>query len=186
MDFDRDFAEAVLPDRWKAAGLRLAPFAVGHKLLLHRIGSPFATGEGTVGAAELMDAVWICSRPYAEGVSSIGRGPGLRWKLWSALTAVRLSNPEIFKRECAAFTAYIEAAHKRPAKVRTDSEAGTTSAPFVMLLVRDLMNHHGYSFAELMEMPLRRAVFERFGILEIDGTVSWPEPWEFGKGVPHG
>lgn len=51
-------------------GIRMAPFTVGHAILLHRMGSPFVAG-GDATAQDLVEAAVICSQEPGESIKAM-------------------------------------------------------------------------------------------------------------------
>lgn len=180
MSPDLDYAQRCIPDRWRVLGRPLLPFSVGHNLLLERVKSPFAI-SGKLTLQDLILAVWICERPFEQGAGGLLNGDcfSLRWFTWNAsLWSAMQKN--LLQTHAEAFSEYIQAGIKKP-KVWTDKAAEQTYAPTVLIIARDLCNHYGYSWEYVMNMPMARAIIERYGILEKDKTISWPEPWENAK-----
>ncbi len=180
MSADFEYAEACLPDRWRVLGRQLLPFSVGHNLLLERIQSPFAIG-GKLQIEDLIIAVAICERTFEAGSELLLQGNTLSLRMFSIGVLMRAAiQKNLFEKHATAFSDYTQRAIQKPKGIRTDAEAKITYAPALLVLIRDLTNHFRYSFSEIMDMPMRRAVFERYSILEKDRTISWPEPWEKG------
>lgn len=170
-----DYAEACHPDKWKVLGKRLRDFALGHLLCLHRIQSPYVTGESEATIADLLTGIELCRGNYKEAVNKLqfGNSFGLRMRarFWAV---VAKSNPELVNRHGLAFQEYIKAACKGPRGVFKKEGGETTSAPFVLLHCKDLIGSFGYTFETLMDAPLRRVIYERHALLEADGAISWP------------
>jgi len=175
MGADFDYAEACHPDRWTVLGVRLQHFRVGHLLLLERSESPFVAG-GDVGSSELLAAVWVCGNTYKKGARGLFEGMSLLWRFWTWRKALALEfKKDLLKRETEKLAAYIAHARRPIASVYHDVEAGKSYAPFVLVLVRDLSR---YAPEQVLEMPLRQALFEREGYLETVGATTWDEPME--------
>lgn len=180
MNSDFDYAQACIPDRWAVLGCALLPFSVGHNLLLERVQSPFAI-SGQINLQDLILAVKICERDYEAGEYLLAHGNtlGLRLFSWRATWKAAL-NKKLLETHAEAFAEYLKQGIQKPKNIWKDSAAELTYAPNVGITVRDLMNHYGYSRSEVLNMPMRQAVFERYLILERDKTITWKEPWEMG------
>lgn len=181
---DLDYASALLPDLYRVLGVSLKHFKVGHMVLLNRIESPFVFQSDDqirgAGVKDLIVAVEICRRTYADGVRKLYSGKaGLIEKAVAMKRAFYCEREEeYFLRNATAFMEYIATAIQPPKGIWKDGKAGVTHAPEIMVKVRDLANHYGWSFEDIMEMPYRRAVFERYAILELDPTIKWKSPVE--------
>lgn len=166
-------------------GWELLPFSAGQLVLLTRIESPFITGK-PVGEADLLNAAWYCSRPYAEAALGLFHGMNLRLRLKAWKTAFDAwRNKSLIAAQINEFKKHIADGWREPRYIwrKTKNEDGTdiklTYAPLVMMLLRDL--HPRYTFDQVMDMPLRRATFERFGVLELEangGIITWKTPAE--------
>lgn len=177
---DFDYAEACIPDRWMILGRMLLPFSVGHNILLERVQSPFSI-TGNVELADLVQAVWICERDFESGERALLNGNTFALRMFARGAEFRsMLQKNLLKKNASAFAEYVQSSLRKPHGIWKDSKAELTYAPSLMILIRDLANHYGYSRSEIMNMPMRQAVFERFAVLERDKTISWPEPWESG------
>ena len=173
---DIEYAESCNPEPVKVLGVLIPYFRVGHRLLLKQIHSPFVEG-GMVGAEELATAVHILSRTYSQAKRSIHFGNSISVRLWAyKIGFMAARNPGLIKQSSEALFEYIQECQKGPKGVFVPMDTPRTHAPETLLLVRDLSNHYGYSVEEVMEMPMRRAIIERYGVLESENAVKWSMP----------
>lgn len=182
-DSEHSYADAHQPEHWRILGVRLLPFKVGHKLLLHKIKSPILGGDKLPEIQDLIVALWICSRSYAKAARSISQPLPFLWRVKATAIARRtIKDQELFLSRVLMFREYASESHKNPEGIYRDSSAEKTYAPLIGLLKLDLMERHGFTEDQVLEMPLRKAMAERAIILsERDQVFSWPEPWEKGK-----
>jgi hypothetical protein len=179
VDCNVNYAKDHFPDRWRIFGIRLLPFAVGHKLILQAIESPLVTLERKPEIGDLVAALWVCSRPYSEARAGIVQRLPIMWR-WHTATITRESvkSPDVFESRVEMFRAYMGET-RNPEGTTTDVKAEKTYAPQIGVLKLDLMECYGFSEEEFLNMPLKKAMADRALILsERDKVMSWPEPWE--------
>jgi hypothetical protein len=172
-DPEIEYAERHHPrEHWRILGVELLPFRTGHKNLLLARRSPFFCPQKELSAADLIFAIWVCSRPYVQAA----RGFSLRWKLWAFRMALKLKRNELlFWQRVEMFLDYLAETNAKPPGMRSNPEGETTLAPSLMILKRDLLTR--YSLAEFWELPMAVAQIDRNAILELEGVVSWREGW---------
>lgn len=167
MTLNEQYVRACHPDRRKILGRELRDFCAGYAELLDLVG--FNAGE--IRPADLLVAIGICSLPLHRARRYARAGGWQAWQL-AALLLFRL-RPETFHAAGHAFQEYIAAAH---VEVRVWSDKASTrksSCPALLMAVRDLTNHYGYSEDEALEMPLGKAEFQRLAILESAGALDF-------------
>lgn len=177
-----DYAEAHSPTEWQILGVRLLPLRFGHKQELLREKSPFFHNEREIEPKDLIFALWVCSRPHWK----LANGFSVTWRIWALWLSLKMKRNELlFYSRAEMFLRYVSEAHSLPARIRKVSKDGkqpeTTLAPSLMVIKRDLMSKHGYSPEQIMEMPMRLAIYERFAQLEDEEVVAWPQSWEAGQ-----
>jgi len=182
-DADQDYAEACNPGKWKILGLPLADYCEGHKLLLKRAGSPLVCG-GAVDGSALVFALLICARSYEDGQVFSARGLSLKHKLLTCLVGLAdCIIPRFVYNRAEAIAQYIQEAERLPKgifrrQMRPDGKPQeVTHAPSALVFESDLCNHYGCSLSEVMNMPMRKATFLRYRLLELDEIIRWRAPW---------
>lgn len=180
---DRDYAEACTPDVWKILGLKLLPYCEGHKQLLKRIGSPFAVG-GLVDAGDLVSALLICSRSYEDGQRFISKRRAIRGVVTILFATIAgIFYPNFIKVRAEALDKYIQESEKLPRGIFRNQfgpdgkPAEKTYAPSALVYESDLCNHFHCTVSEVMNMPMRKATFLRYRLLEFDKLIRWRAPW---------
>ncbi len=174
MELDFDYADSCLPDKVKMFGRTLRDFSIGHLLLLQRIRSPYIADAKTASFEDLLTAVQICTVPYSKAVKLLWSGNSWRVRIWArAWAIVAQFRPQYVYGASCAFEDYLAKARRDPRGVFKNGDMQRSYAPFVALFAHDLASQ--YSFAELLEQPLRKLIFERFHLLtmEVKG-LDWP------------
>lgn len=75
------YAAALLPDTCRVLGRRLQPLCIGHVITLERLRSPYMIESRPPDAADLAQAVTVCSWPWPEIRDRIARGRRFAWRL---------------------------------------------------------------------------------------------------------
>ena len=164
---EREFANAVTQRPPKVLGAQLLPLRIGHKLLLERIACPVLCG-GTFTLQDLMAAVLICSRSFADA-NKLHRERLLPLKIW--LWSRRFAGFDIAK-EILAFRNYIEAGCSCP-ELKVDASDGRNSgAPYTLRLVQFCREKLGMTDAQAWEFPLARANWEWATWWEGEGSLK--------------
>ena len=135
-----DYTAAQLPTAPVILGVVLRPFALGHALLLARVGSPFAvaSGEraarGLPGIGDLLLALEICRKepPYL---------PGPFRRAWLEFRHRKLSEGP-FLDACKELVDYVVACHQLPPH-KSNVEAGDSGIPWLQALKLTLMSKIG-------------------------------------------
>lgn len=159
------YTSACFPDRWRILGLRLQPFCLGHALLLERYGSPFANafqGEpiGEVGFADLLLAIFICSKPYPQAAEAMGRGLGLSYRLFAwRCWWFAWRRPYAFVGRAAMFQRYMFDGVDGP-KTFSHGESGRPPGTPMLLAVKQAGVIVGYSPAEALTVPWSQLLWE--------------------------
>lgn len=176
MHADLEFADSCHADISVILGVRLEAFKVGHKLLLQRLRSPFVVG-GDGNAPELVQAVWICSRSYADAVRGLYRASfseRLSARLFSWATAWRAGDESFIQQQADAFTAYIAKAEKDVRNVSVKEGVPRTHAPLIPLLIEDLCEAYNYTPEQVLELPFKKASFLRMQLLvKPESGLNW-------------
>jgi hypothetical protein len=135
-------AASFVADREYICGVPVLPLSAWHVMALDTIGSPFVTQQAGVTADDVLNFLWIVSPKYRA--SALDR----RW-FW--LTRVRkLDAPKAVQ----AIADYVREAYG-------DSPGGSGCGPSYYSaaagLVDALASAYGWSEAELLRLPLKRA-----------------------------
>lgn len=147
------YAEAVARERFLRAasfvvdrefihGVRVLPLSIWHVMALDTIGSPFVTKADGVTAEDVLNFLWIVSPKYNSNRLD---------RRWFWLTQVRrLDAAETIK----AIVDYVSEAYG-------DAPGGGSSGPSYYSnaagLVDALASAYGWSEAEILRLPLKRA-----------------------------
>ena len=158
------FTQAVLPDPFVVFGRRLAPFSLGHAMLLTRLANPLIVGGARPTRAQLIQALVICSRPVNID-NPLGPLP-LSLRSWAARISVLLRfRPSLLASRAAMFLAYVEAAtEQRPERwlqgPATDASdhPSTERIPAMVGLWLDLLRL-GFTHGEAFNLPLGFAIW---------------------------
>ena len=151
---DEAFELMLAPRRHRCLGARLDPLTLGHILLLHRLQSPFLTGQ-PVTAIRLFEAVFVCCQDHRKAESNMQRWwiGTLLW-LWGWFH--RKTNLET---ESAKFAAYLDEAFAIP-KTKPSKEDKTRSvpgAPWVLRVLVSLMAELHWTEEQALACPLIKA-----------------------------
>jgi hypothetical protein len=158
MKASEQFGRALLPDSWRACGVDLLPFSLGHAILLRRLGSPLMPPEDgdpivEVGFGDVLVAAWVCSRPAGAAVLQLDTFPQMLWMRLKRMERFRTAIEDRF-----AMLQYIVAAHESPAvQVIKPGKGESRGAPWVAILLSTLMRQYGFSKQEAMDASLTEA-----------------------------
>jgi hypothetical protein len=148
---EREYALAVFPPQVRCVGLPLQPYALGHRVLLHAIGSGFVVGDRVPTFDDLISSVWICAHTWEENISLL-RSPIRNWlhiKTWG-----------LFKRrfdivaEMATFARYIRESDTFPEVDAPKDPVKLESAWTARLEV--FLRSRGFTESEAMNMPIAK------------------------------
>lgn len=165
---------AIAPARWTILGLRLRPFALGHLILLKRIGSPFVCDGKALDLFALQTAVFICSRSYEEALDGID-DPGLtrafaRWRgklfghwWWPR----RISLVE----KWLAFESYMREGDWAPA-LKASENTRRVGLPFEQAVRVKLMERLGLKDSEVMNRGWAMCKSDFYTLQDTDGVLT--------------
>lgn len=168
MSSQQEFFTAHVPEPQILLGVQLRPFSLGHLVLLHRLGSAYATG-GTPDISDLVSSVFTCSQTYAEAeaVLTTGKVP-VKQKGWFGSKLVDMPLPDAmalwqeqigpfdFTEKSSEFAAYTKAGSKHPlvSSVRgSDGGNSVNDCPFVQQVKVVLMSKLNFREADLLDRP---------------------------------
>lgn len=151
---DSAFAEAVLPDRWRAFGRTLQPLCAGHVLLMQRCGILDESRKSSL--ADHLLVTWICSRPFDPRRPWAAVRLGIRGRIWAwMLSLVFRLRPDLLPVRIALLTAYISRSLAAPEAWESGGEDRATGAPWLAHYVTALVAM-GLTVDEALSMPIQR------------------------------
>lgn len=175
MSLDR-YSEAALPDGYTVLGVPLRPFSLGHELLLARARSPFvipAEADRLPGLADLLIAVFVCSRDFSTARKALARRLPAAWKLFAwGVTALISQRPAIILRHASRFRSYLADAGSRPVAWQPRDRSGRPSGIPELAAVKLTLLRAGYTAAEVLDMPRQQAVHEAMYALAREGAIE--------------
>lgn len=176
MKASEQFGRALLPDSWRACGVDLLPFSLGHAILLRRLGSPLMPPEdgdpiSEVGFGDVLVAAWVCSRPAGAAVLQLDTFPQMLWMRWKRMERFRTAI-----EDKVAMLRYIANAHQLPA-IQILSQGNTErGAPWLAILMRTAMRHYGVSMERAMDTSLAASQWLHILLLEDEGSLRIESP----------
>jgi hypothetical protein len=168
-DRPASYADAVLGDVWRVAGLRLAPVTLGHVLLLERLGSPLLTGAA-LGPGDAAVAVDVLRRGWKQSAHRMARNRG-RW-MRRLLAWLFRDTGALVAAETTLRAALADALERPDTMAKTD-EGRTLKQPWTLALHTRLVADLGLGLEEALGVPLRLATWLSVGLAERDGAVEW-------------
>jgi hypothetical protein len=163
-----DWADTTLPAGQTVGGVRLYPITLGHAALLQQLGNGFATAvPAPEGLGDVVNAVWVCSRPWDRAVFTVG---GRRHRWWMVIRAA------LWKRDTVAVIGEMLAYHVR--QWRTPEveyrkgrkvERGTEHCHALYLHRRRQM---GEDHETALGVPVRRAQLDFLADAESEGHLT--------------
>lgn len=177
MGLQQTYAGIVVPPARIVLGVRLQEYTLGHALLMERLEVDVDAGWGSLALA-----VWICSRPWYVARLKMGsRKETLRrkWWLWRTYTLLGERGMALAGE---TLQAYFEDAWDIPAfwdKVRSrggDDEGQTPAkceAPLLLRLRMLWVQQFGMNADQVLDLPMRRALWDSAARLESEGHVEW-------------
>ncbi len=167
------YLESVLPAPHLIAGQRLHPLCIGHALLLHRLGSPFAwdlpsVREPALGDLLLALAICRCKPTVARRrLQSRWHARRLRWLgWWLAHVSARVKDSWV-----AGLQDYL-LYHRRLPDWWCEQKGGRAPGAPYLLQVELLMAGHGLDADARFDMPLRLASALYVAELEQAGAIK--------------
>jgi hypothetical protein len=179
MEQDLNFAKAEHPEERILLWVRLLPFSIGHKLLLHRICSPFMFG-GKVSLNDLLDAILICSSDYRTA-KRVMRGLKFKEKLWTWMVRFLCwKNPARIEQEIDEFEDYLSnSGEPKPRTWKVSGKTRETHVPEILNIKLTLLSSDcGFCESEIMDMPLVKARWFFEGYMDRKGAVQFIGPEE--------
>lgn len=160
MDALREYARRCWPGRWTVAGIRLAPYTLGHAILRATLEDP--AGPGTLAAH-----LWVCSRPWHRAA----RGMDGWWARWWICGTAR----KLILTDCAAamswFAVYLQAEGKGP-RLSGGGDGRPSGAPWELIVKNVLMGPLGHTERAAMDLPMGQALWEAAAWLESQDSLE--------------
>lgn len=161
------FPSIAYPDTWRIGGRCMVPLTIGHALLLDRIGSPWMVRDVECDAAILWLHIRLCSLPYRRAARAVQSWYTGVW-LWA----------QMFHRESTAviatdaFTLWWHEQWSSPDfwfdGDRKPQKRGST---ILHALIVCMMSDFHISRSEVLEMPVREALWLQAGLAEQSGSI---------------
>jgi hypothetical protein len=146
------YADAFFCRPPSVLNVQLLPCTLGHIYFLQAIESAFFKGT-PVGIDDLVTAVWVCSRPFAQSVSEWQSG-----KLFESAKEIgqRMGEYDL-DAELVVFVDYISTYIESAPALNTGGSGKQCPIPWPMLLASRLMSVYGMSEAQAWDTPCNRA-----------------------------
>ncbi len=160
-----EWLKAVLPEPINLLGQRLNPLSLGHVILLNRLGNGFFVEDAEPVLEDLFEAVFICCQNFQEGWDSLA-DPKLNERIqkWQEQLGAfdHISSAEIFEQ------------YKADGSIKPDfndtGEGGRVpGSPFLLRIKLILQSKLGYREQEALDKPYGSALWEVFGLSELNG-----------------
>lgn len=191
MNEHADYYLARVPEPTTLLGLKLRPFSLGHRLLLHRIKSYFVGEDEDLGYEDLALSVLICSQTYEKAISYLddpdlqkfmgkwadqltGRGVLTRLGL-KRLSVIPLAD------KAAEFASYMQRG-VRKLSYSSKGEGRNIPLPDIQVIrVTLLRNFGGLTDEVLMDRPWGLCVEDYITIHTLDDNVTMYDASELSK-----
>lgn len=136
----------------------MAPFTLGHALLLERLGSPFIGGPARLpGLGDLRLALALCSLTYPRAVKLVGRPRRLRLALWVVGWTAR---SRYLPAGTLQFFDYIRKFQNHPECWSGRGGGRAMGTPFFQAVKLTLVMHMGKTELEALCTPLSLALWD--------------------------
>lgn len=166
MDPLERYSQALHPDTHRVLGRRLRPLAVGHILLLTRLGNPIITGRGVIDDVAIAVVVFLCSMPYAQAKDAM-QGRWLKLRLaWLALRA-RSDTAAVAQLAC-----YMESGAKGPRWWTESNSSAEVETPTWLLVQVTLQRDLGLTLSQALDTPACLAMWWCAAIWEETGRID--------------
>ncbi len=177
-----DYYRARLPEPRTILGLKLRPFSLGHRLLLHRIESFFVGADDRLTYEDLALSVLICSLPYARAVEVFDDPDLPRFmKLWAdrltgrgILTAlgVRKIRTIPLQTKGKEFIDYMNSGERKLTYAATENGQEIPLPTLQKIRVTLLQEFGGLTDEALMDRPWGLCVEDYITIHTLKGNVT--------------
>lgn len=177
---EQAFLAAAFPEPFRMLGCELRPFAVGHRMLLARLGNRLVTGSERPGVFDLLQALFVCTRDWNSANRKVRTRAFNRWlwrirlRLWLRRLLVRLGILPIASASVdafiSAFADYLRAHSIGPEMAPTSEEgAREPGTPAVQFIVVSLVAYLNHTPDEAMNEIWGRALHDVFAYWELEG-----------------
>jgi hypothetical protein len=177
MQTDTQYLSALFPDEYRVLGIRMAPYTLGHAMLLERLGSPFVTGAHLPGRGDLKLAIALCRRSYPRALARVRRTLGIgNWSF--VLERPWLLDQETQLSGIAQLTDYIRAFQHRPATWNERPGGREMGTPFLLAVKLTQVMHLGKTDLQALCTPLSAALWEYACCWELQEKMQVVNPAE--------
>lgn len=169
---EREYLEAAIPERFRLLGQELKPFALGHLMLLRRLGNAFSLPQPLTFGDELVNdlilGVFVCCQTYEEATAAL-QDPRLAktLKKWSR----RLGTFDAIAKS-KEFARYIAQGSTWPDLHDGEKEASREpGAPYIQRVRIVLQAKIGLSPSEALNYPWGLAQHDYFAYWELEEKI---------------
>jgi len=188
---DTQYLSALFPDEYRVLGIRMAPYTLGHAMLLERLGSPFVTGLPAApeqrsaaqagarlpGRGDLKLAIALCRRSYPRALARVRRTLGIgNWSF--VIERPWLLDQETQLSGIAQLTDYIRAFQHRPATWNERPGGREMGTPFLLAVKLTQVMHLGKTDLQALCTPLSAALWEYACCWELQEKMQVVNPAE--------
>ena len=166
---DRHFIDSVFATPPAVLGRKLKPFCCGHAVILGALESAYM-GGGDITPAELIVAVWVCSRSYGEGMEKLKGGK----EAWEAECQEWGKSVMLFDfvKEHRLFNDYLETHIRAPERWKKRGGSSATKAPWPLSVATSLMTQLFFTEERAWNMPLQEALWYFAAFSDANGDKS--------------
>lgn len=177
IDNDQLYAKSSFPlEPCSICGIEVPYFSLGHAIILQSVDSPFIDGKTIPQFEHLMTALWVCHQPVRPFTNTATLPLPRKWRRDSwLLQKLWLRNERRLLVEITKLYAFIQDAinYRPPVASKNEKICRTSTCPEFLPIKRTLMNHYGYSEAEVLNMPIQQAKWEHYGWLEHERALDF-------------
>ena len=179
------YVKVSIPEPYTILGCKLHPLSLGHLMLMKRFDCAFGPDEvereGNIW--DLLLGVAICSRTYKEFIDWYSNQNErdiwlCEWldeikkemktnKNWCLMNKFSLFN--MYRRESIDIPKYFD---------EGDNDSRESGAHWIQNVQTTLMTESGYTEDELLDMPVAKALYLYYKILENNGQVTLMADWQ--------
>lgn len=164
------FAKAALPAPAVILGLPMRPYSIGHELWLTRQKNPLA-GQGDCSRAQLEEAALVCSESWA-GAREMNRDwlmiPKIKLWKWRMRKESTARAVELFRN----YRAEGSITFPNESPNRGGQASRIPGAPFLLRLIRFLMDQNRLKESECLDYPLGLAHMHYCAYWESQGALE--------------
>jgi hypothetical protein len=177
LDNDTAYSQACFPEPRTVCGITLKAYGIGHALTLRSIESPLIPSDNPkpVNFPDFFLALWVCSQSSTLGFNPAFAPLPIRWRIMSRIIgAYYVVAPDRLVAEAGKLISYVEESElfRPPIAIRNKDFCRVSSCPHFVPMQRTLAQF-GFSDAEILNMPLRRAKWLHTAWLEHEGALRF-------------